>query len=97
MHKIPQIPFLFYKQDPNHTQRIRNDYLLFDLTGEGRKGTDEEELRRILVSYSYQQLRDVFSEYHKLAGKTLGEALDDELSGDLRDAMKAACKWRPFV
>ncbi|XP_047482654.1 annexin B9-like [Penaeus chinensis] len=58
--------------------------------GEGQKGTDEEELRRILVSYSYQQLKDVFSEYHKLAGKTLGEALDDELSGDLRDAMKAA-------
>lgn len=58
--------------------------------GEGRKGTDEEELRRILVSYSQQQLKDVFSEYHKLAGKTLGESLDDELSGDVRDAMKAA-------
>lgn len=60
--------------------------------GEGKLGTDEGEFNRILASYSYPLLRCVFEEYKKIKGKTFGQAIDSELSGDLKQGMKAICK-----
>ncbi|XP_071541336.1 annexin B9-like isoform X3 [Panulirus ornatus] len=57
--------------------------------GEGKMGTDEAEFNRILSSYSYPLLRCVFEEYKKIKGKSFGDALDAELSGDLKIGMKA--------
>ncbi|XP_042226955.1 annexin B10-like isoform X2 [Homarus americanus] len=57
--------------------------------GEGKMGTDEGEFNRILSSYSYPLLRCVFEEYAKIKGKSFGDALDSELSGDLKIGMKA--------
>ncbi|KAK3868404.1 hypothetical protein Pcinc_026207 [Petrolisthes cinctipes] len=57
--------------------------------GEGKLGTNEGEFNRILASYSYPLLRCVFEEYKKIKGKTFGQAIDSELSGDLKIGMKA--------
>ncbi|XP_042859604.1 annexin B9-like isoform X6 [Penaeus japonicus] len=56
--------------------------------GEGKMGTDEAEFNRILSAYSYPLLRCVFDEYKKIKGKTFGDAIDSELSGDLKLGMK---------
>lgn len=61
-------------------------------TGAGRIGTDEAEFNRILSCYSYQLLRIVFEEYKKIKGKSFGDALDSELSGDIKIGMRAICK-----
>lgn len=61
-------------------------------TGVGKIGTDEGEFNRILSSYSYPLLRVVFDEYKKIKGKSFGDALEAELSGDLKLGMKAVCK-----
>lgn len=56
-------------------------------------GTDEAEFNRILSAYSYPLLRCVFEEYRKIKGKTFGDAIDSELSGDLKLGMKTICKY----
>lgn len=61
--------------------------------GEGKIGTDEAEFNRILSAYSYPLLRCVFEEYRKIKGKTFGDAIDSELSGDLKLGMKTICKY----
>lgn len=60
-------------------------------------GTDEGEFNRILSSYSYPMLRCVFDEYKKIKGKSFGDALDSELSGDLKIGMKAVCKYFSYL
>ncbi|XP_050729632.1 annexin B9-like isoform X3 [Eriocheir sinensis] len=57
--------------------------------GVGKVGTDEGEFNRILSCYSYPLLRIVFEEYKKIKGKSFGDALNSELSGDLKIGMMA--------
>lgn len=57
--------------------------------GVGKIGTDEAEFNRILSTYSYPMLRLVFEEYKKIKGKSFGDALDSELSGDIKLGMMA--------
>lgn len=73
-----------------------NTFLVKSL-GEGRLGTNEGEFNRILSSYSYPLLRCVFEEYKKIKGKSFGQAIDSELSGDLKTGMKAICKSSSYV
>ncbi|XP_068225876.1 annexin B11-like [Palaemon carinicauda] len=57
--------------------------------GEGRRGADEDEIRRILANCSFETLRHVFDLYRKENGKTFGEVIDKELEGDFRRGMLA--------
>lgn len=52
-------------------------------------GTDEEIFNKILAHDSFAQLGLVFNEYKALTGKTIEQALNSELSGDLLKAMLA--------
>lgn len=61
---------------------------LYD-AGEGHFGTDEGEFVRILVSRNFAQLKATFDEYHTLAGKTIEQAIKNELSGHLEEALCA--------
>ncbi|XP_021949864.1 annexin B10 isoform X2 [Folsomia candida] len=55
--------------------------------GEGRLGTDEEAFVFALAHHSFPQLKLVFKEYEKLAGKTFEQAVRAEMSGDLKEAI----------
>lgn len=57
--------------------------------GEGRKGADEDEIRKILANESFATLRVVFDIYRRETGKPLGEVLHEELEGNFRTAMIA--------
>ncbi|XP_037025607.1 annexin B10-like [Bradysia coprophila] len=57
--------------------------------GEGKLGTDEDAFNRILAHGSFEHLRLVFEEYKQLSGQTIEHAIDHELAGDLKDAIKA--------
>jgi annexin A7/11 len=57
--------------------------------GELRFGTDEEVFNRIMARESFDQLRLIFEKYKKVSGRTINQALEAELSGDLLEAMLA--------
>lgn len=61
---------------------------LYD-AGEGKLGTDEDAFNKILAHGSFEHLRIVFEEYKQLSGQTIEHAIDHELDGDLKDAIKA--------
>lgn len=55
--------------------------------GEGKLGTDEEVFNRVLSHGSFAHLRYVFNEYKSLSGRTIEQAVKDEMSGDLRESI----------
>lgn len=57
--------------------------------GEGKLGTDEDAFNKVLAHGSFEHLRLVFDEYKQLSGQTIEHAIDHELDGDLKDAIKA--------
>lgn len=57
--------------------------------GEGQLGTDEKTFYSILAHASFDQLELVFEEYKKQSGRTIEQALKEELSGELYDALSA--------
>uniref|UniRef100_A0A1B6DPX3 Annexin n=1 Tax=Clastoptera arizonana TaxID=38151 RepID=A0A1B6DPX3_9HEMI len=57
--------------------------------GEAKLGTSEEVFNKILAHESYEQLRLVMDEYKKVSGRTLEQAIKDEISGPLHDAYMA--------
>lgn len=63
------------------------------MTGELKFGTDESAFTSVLARNSYQQLNAVNEAYQELAGKTLEEVVDSELSGDMQRAAKTIRKW----
>lgn len=65
--------------------------------GEGKLGTDEEVFNRVLSHGSFAHLRYVFNEYKSLSGRTIEQAVKDEMSGDLRDAILAISELQSSV
>jgi len=61
---------------------------LYD-AAEGKLGTNEEEFTRIMVQYSYPQLRLTFRESEKLSGKPFNEMIDDEFTGSMQKGLLA--------
>ncbi|XP_047001321.1 annexin B10 isoform X2 [Schistocerca americana] len=57
--------------------------------GELKLGTDEEVFNRIMAHESFAQLRLIFEEYKNISGRTIEQALESELSGELLLAMMA--------
>ncbi|KAI3381589.1 hypothetical protein SNEBB_001117 [Seison nebaliae] len=56
---------------------------LYD-AGEGKLGTDEDEINRVLASRSRPHLLATFEEYYKIAEKDIMDSLLDETSGNLK-------------
>jgi len=57
--------------------------------GEKKLGTDESKFNQILCSQSYEQLRQVFTEYKNIAHRGIDESIRSEMSGDLEYGMLA--------
>ncbi|KAJ4439316.1 hypothetical protein ANN_07438 [Periplaneta americana] len=63
--------------------------LCLDVNGELKVGTDEEVFNRIMAHESFPQLKLIFEEYKNVSGRTIEQALEAELSGELLEAMLA--------
>ena len=60
--------------------------------GEKQMGTDEAVFNAIICAQNFNQLRLVFSEYHKISGHDLEKAVKKEFSGDVEDGLIAVIK-----
>lgn len=72
----------------DHAKAAEQAQQLYE-AGEGKLGTDEEVFNRIFAHSSFAQLRLVFEEYKNLNGRTIEQALNDEIGGDLAVALNA--------
>ncbi|KAJ9581535.1 hypothetical protein L9F63_023291 [Diploptera punctata] len=75
-----------YSVDPG---RARESAEQLYAAGELKLGTDEEVFNRIMAHESFPQLKLVFEEYKNVSGRTIEQALEAELSGELLEAMLA--------
>ncbi|XP_022708507.1 annexin A4-like isoform X2 [Varroa jacobsoni] len=75
--------------DPGRAQRDANE---LKSAGVDQWGTDEGAFISVFCSNSYEQLRAIFHEYRALAGHDIMDAINNEMSGDLKDALLAIVK-----
>lgn len=67
---------------------------LFSIAGEGRLGTDEAEFINIFGHESFDQLALVFEKYKEYQGRTIEQALDAELPGELLQEITLGIGWQ---
>jgi annexin A7/11 len=77
-----------HEDDAVDHARAKEDAQRLQEAGELKLGTDEGVFTSVLVRNNYAQLEAVSAAYQELAGKTLEEACESELGGDLLSAAK---------
>ncbi|XP_071442400.1 annexin B10-like isoform X1 [Hetaerina americana] len=74
---------------PLDENKAKRDAEILYNAGEGMMGTDESVFNSILGHQNPRQLRLLFKEYAEIAGKTIEQSIEDEISGSLKDALLA--------
>ena len=72
---------------PNEAECEKEAKALFE-AGQGQWGTDESVFNKIFALKSPMELVSIAKHYHKLAGKTILDAIESEFSGHLKDLYK---------
>ncbi|KAF4526604.1 hypothetical protein B566_EDAN006419 [Ephemera danica] len=77
------------ERDPLNENQARLDADVLYNAGAGMTGTDEDTFNAILTHRNARQLRIIFKEYAKKAGRSIEEAIRSETSGSMRAALLA--------
>ncbi|XP_077528220.1 annexin A13-like [Haemaphysalis longicornis] len=72
--------------------KAKNDALTLELAGVNTWSTDGSLFNQILASQSYEQLRLVFQEYNNITGRPVVQAIESEMTGNVRTAYLAIAK-----
>ncbi|KAI5700764.1 hypothetical protein M8J75_002657 [Diaphorina citri] len=74
-----------FRQPENATDpaQAKQQASLLYVAGEGRRGTEESLINKVMGHESYEQLKLVFREYKNQFGRTVEQSFRKELSGDL--------------
>lgn len=68
-------------------EKLKKDLAELYEAGEGTWGTDESAFNRIFVNRSRAELNYINNEYQKYCGKNLKEVVENEFSGDTKEAL----------
>ncbi|XP_013787889.1 annexin A4-like [Limulus polyphemus] len=80
------------EEGPADPDQARTDAEALHEAGVEKWGTDESTFNSVMCSRSYPHLRRVFWEYEQIAGQSILDAIDSEMSGDLKTGMLTLAK-----
>jgi len=92
-----RLMFSLVQGNRNEDDEVDQDQMIEDANalieaGEAQWGTDESRFNVIMASRSFHQLSHTFNQYEAMTEKNIEEAIENEMSGDIKDGMLAIVK-----